>query len=151
MQSVLGWLLVAVLVATVVGFSIGSLNKPQSAQNEPATNVSTSTPALDTSVMAEPQNATGPTESGCPQEGHIKSPSSYDKATITFDNETPADVKIYWIGFDGKRKLYETLKAHTAINQATWIGHVWVVADQTDQCMKLESANAVAQTLVINL
>lgn len=91
-----------------------------------------------------------PTESGCPQEGHIKSPSSYNKASITFDNQTGGDVKVYWLDFTGKRKLYSNLKAHTKYDQATWVGHVWVVADGADICVKLHSANAVQQTLVIN-
>ena len=134
MKSVLGYLLLALVVATVIGFSIHSLDKPQST----------------TSVSTQIQAGSEPLESGCPQEGHIKSPSSFDKATITFDNQTAGDVKIYWIDFDGKRKFYETVKAHTTFNQATWVGHVWVVADQADQCIKLESANAVEQTLVIN-
>lgn len=91
-----------------------------------------------------------PTESGCPQEGHIKSPSSFNKASITFDNQTAGDLKVYWIDFDGKRKFYSNLKAHSKYDQATWIGHVWVVANGTDQCVKLESANAVEQVLEIN-
>ncbi len=91
-----------------------------------------------------------PTESGCPQEGHIKSPSSFDKATVTFDNETAGDLKVYWIDFNGKRKFYSDLKAHSKYDQATWIGHVWVVANGSDQCVKLESANAVEQTLAID-
>jgi hypothetical protein len=151
MKSVLGYLLLAVVVATVIGFSISSLDKPQSTGSGPVVSAASSTgPAADTSVSTQLQVGGEPLESGCPQEGHIKSPSSFDKATITFDNQTAADVKIYWIDFDGKRKFYEMLKAHTAHNQATWVGHVWVVADQADQCIKLDSANAVEQILVIN-
>lgn len=93
---------------------------------------------------------TEPTESGCPQEGHIKSIGSYDGATVTFDNQTAADLKVYWIDFNGKRKFYNDLKAHSKYNQATYVGHVWVVADASGQCLKLESANAVSQDLVIN-
>ena len=150
MKSVLGYLLLALAVATVIGLSIGSFGKPQSTSNGPAASAASSTVPADASVSTQPQAGSEPLESGCPQEGHIKSPSSFDKATITFDNQTAADVKIYWIDFDGKRKFYEILKAHTAFNQATWVGHVWVVADQADQCIKLHSANAVEQTLVIN-
>ena len=106
-------------------------------------------------VSAQPPTATqlpgnGPTESGCPQEGHIKSPSSFDKANITFDNQTPGDLKVYWIDFQGNRKFYSALKAHSKYDQATWVGHVWVVANAADQCIKLHSANAVQQVLVID-
>ena len=150
MKSVIGYLLLALVVATVIGFSISSLDKSQSTGSGPVASAASSTGPADTSVSTQIQAGSEPLESGCPQEGHIKSPSSYDKAAITFDNQTAGDVKIYWIDFDGKRKFYETLKAHTAYNQATWIGHVWVVADQADQCIKLESANAVQQILVIS-
>ena len=101
-------------------------------------------------TTAAVDNSPKPSESGCPQEGHIKSPSSFDSATVTFDNQTTGDYKIYWLDFNGKRKLYTTLKAHTKYDQATWIGHVWVVAALSEKCIKLESANAVKQTLVID-
>lgn len=91
-----------------------------------------------------------PTESGCPQEGHIKSPASTNAASITFDNQTGGNMKVYWIDFEGARKFYRDLNAHTAYTQATWVGHVWVVADSGEKCVKLHSANAVEQTLVID-
>ena len=93
---------------------------------------------------------TEPTESGCPQEGHIKSPSSFDKASVTFDNQTVEDLKVYWIDFQGNRKFYSNLKAHSKYDQATWIGHVWVVVDAGGRCVNLESANAIQQVVVIN-
>jgi hypothetical protein len=115
--------------------------------------VATSAPELVQTTTPSPSEFTmpsnGPTESGCAQEGHIKSPSSFDKATITFDNQTAGDMKVYWIDFQGKRKFYSELKAHSKYDQATWVGHVWVVADASDQCVKLESANAVDQILEI--
>lgn len=149
MKSVLGYLLLALVVATVVGFTISSLDKPPSTGNESLASTTSSTEPAETSTSTQLQTD-NVLESGCAQEGHIQSPSSFNNATITFDNETAQDVNIYWIDFNGKREFYETLQAHTAYNQATWIGHVWVVADQGGQCIKLESANAVEQTLVIN-
>src|SRR5664279_5523579 len=136
MKSVLGYLILALVVATVIGFSIHSLSKPQSTDSAPA--------------ATGPTTGSEPLESGCPQEGHIKSPSSFDKATVTFDNQTAGDLKVYWIDFQGNRKFYSNLKTHSKYDQATWIGHVWVVANAADQCIKLESANAVQQVLVIN-
>jgi hypothetical protein len=149
MKSVIGYLILALVVATVVGLSLNT-TKPQTASKAPSTGVSSGAQAEATVTTEAKLQDNGPLESGCPQEGHIKSPSSFDKATITFDNQTAGDVKIYWIDFNGNRKFYSTLKAHSTLNQATWIGHVWVVADQMEQCLKLHSANAVEQTLVIN-
>jgi len=118
-----------------------------------ATACTKTTPAstTNTSNAANSVNqGIAPTESGCPQEGHIKSPASTNAATITFDNQTGADLKVYWLDFDGARKFYTDLKAQSKIDQATWVGHVWVVADGAGQCVKLHSANAVLQTLVID-
>jgi hypothetical protein len=148
MKSVIGYLLLALVVATVIGFSINVLSKPQNANSNPTQNGSNYTEQLNTPL---PTIAGGePTESGCPQEGHIKSPSSFNKATVTFDNQTAGDLKVYWIDFTGKRKFYSNLKAHSKYDQATWIGHVWVVTNAADRCLKLESANAVSQILEIN-
>jgi hypothetical protein len=95
-------------------------------------------------------SAADPVDSGCTQEGHITSPSSYNKALITFDNQTAQELKVYWIDFQGNRKLYAHVKAHSTYDQATWIGHVWVVTDEADQCIRLQSANSVQQAVVIN-
>lgn len=138
MKSVLGYLLLALIVATVIGLSIRLLSKHGPANVPEQT--STPTPA---------SSGTPPLVSGCPQEGHIKSPSSYDAAKITFDNQTDGNLKIFWIDFNGDRKFYSNLKAHSKYDQDTWIGHVWVVTDSSDQCLKLESANSVNQVLVI--
>ncbi|MFA6042265.1 MAG: hypothetical protein WC786_01095 [Patescibacteria group bacterium] len=117
-----------------------------------ATACTKNTPTTNTPVVVNTivNQGIAPTESGCPQEGHIKSPASTNAATITFDNQTGADLKVYWLDFNGARKFYTDVKAHSKKDQATWVGHVWVVADGAGQCVKLHSANAVAQTLVID-
>jgi len=142
--------LISSLILLVSGH--GTQATPPAATTSPVANVTVAPDQLNMPTYS-PIQITGnePTESGCPQEGHIKSPSSFNKATVTFDNQTAGDLKVYWLDFNGKRKFYSNLKAHTKYDQATWIGHVWVVADPTSgQCLKLESANAVSQELVIN-
>lgn len=149
MKSVLGYLLLAIIVATVIGFSIHISTQPQNNNSTPIPTNTTEQASASTPSQVQPSGSQ-PLESGCPQEGHIKSPSSYDKATITFDNQTAGDLKVYWIDFNGKRKFYNFVKAHSKYDQETWVGHVWVVTDKAEQCLKLHSANAVKQILVIN-
>lgn len=144
MKSVIGYLLLAIVVATVIGLSIVALNKSRSTSSTPVPIATQMNTPLPTATGVEP------TESGCVQEGHIKSPSSFNAATITFDNQTAGNLKVYWLDFNGKRKFYSNLKANSKYDQKTWVGHVWVVADASDQCLKLESANAVSQIVVIN-
>lgn len=148
MKSVLGYLLLALIVATVIGFSAYTLTNSKHTDN-PSLNTTNTTKQTGAPTPTQTQPSNLPAESGCPQEGHIKSPSSFDKATITFDNQTAGDLKVYWIDFNGNRKFYSNLKAHAKYNQATWVGHVWVVANGDNQCIKLESANSVLQTLEI--
>ena len=131
-------------------FLVGAACSKQPATSNTNTQTEAAKLRVDVNSLAIDPSDQLPTVSGCPQEGHIKSPASTDTAKITFDNQTAGDLKVYWIDFNGARKYYRDVKAHTTYTQATWIGHVWVVADSGDQCVKLESANSVEQTLVIN-
>jgi hypothetical protein len=141
--------LISSLILALSGHSAPS--KPLPTNSNPAANITSAPKQLNAPTYSQIQIlGSEPTESGCPQEGHIKSPSSFDKASVTFDNQTAGDLKVYWIDFQGNRKFYSNLKAHSKYDQGTWIGHVWVVADAGDKCVKLESANAVQQVLVIN-
>jgi hypothetical protein len=146
-------LLIALLTSLLISLGVHNVpGLPGTASVSPAPSITSAVVQVSTPTPFQIQPLGGePTESGCPQEGHIKSPSSFNKATITFDNQTAGDLKVYWLDFAGKRKFYSNLKAHSKYDQATWVGHVWVVADPTSgRCLKLESANAVSQQLVIN-
>jgi hypothetical protein len=134
------------LVASVAATSACVATAPAQGTPPPAP---TSLSAATAFATPTPLSAV-PLESGCAQEGSIKSPASLNVATITFDNQSRQDVKVYWLDFSGARVFYRDLKVGARYDQPTWVGHVWVVADTSGKCVRLHSANAVRQDLVIN-
>jgi hypothetical protein len=50
--------------------------------------------------------------------------------TLTMINNTDKDVTAYWVDFDGKATAYALVKPHTSYSQLTYVGHVWMLADQ---------------------
>ncbi len=55
------------------------------------------------------------------------SEKSSESATVLFVNEDSRTLEIYWADFTGKLILYTTLAPQKKVEQATYIGHVWVV------------------------
>jgi len=66
------------------------------------------------------------------EEKGIKSDNSDVEAKIKFANKSGKTVKIYWLDFDGNRKLYQTLKDGESYEQDTFLTHPWVIADDND-------------------
>ena len=52
------------------------------------------------------------------------------ETSITFINKTDGDALCWWIGLDGKRHRYATLKPGERFQQHTFAGHVWVVESE---------------------
>jgi hypothetical protein len=54
-----------------------------------------------------------------------------DRATsIQFVNRSGREVALYWIAPDGTRKPYGDFGAGGRVEQETYAGHVWLVADR---------------------
>jgi hypothetical protein len=52
---------------------------------------------------------------------------------IVFKNESKQRVKVYWIGFDGKLKLYSQLAPGGMHRQGTYAKNAWLITDDTDK------------------
>ena len=50
-------------------------------------------------------------------------------------NRTRGPVSVYWMDFEGHRKLYGTLPPGGELPQSTYAGHVWVVTDGADRLL----------------
>jgi hypothetical protein len=73
---------------------------------------------------------------GCTKLAALRSPaSSSQPATINFLNKTTGTVNIIWIDFGGSRKLYGTLRPDRTASQATYTGHLWLITDQSNNCL----------------
>jgi len=77
-----------------------------------------------------------PSASSCEGEADYASQPSHESTDIAFVNRSDKPVKVYWLNFQGQRVLYNSYLApggrHT---QQTFIGHNWLVATLTEQCL----------------
>jgi hypothetical protein len=66
------------------------------------------------------------------EESDIKSVSSAVETTISFTNKSGKTVKVYWLDYNGHRKLYRTLKDGQSQDQVTYLTHPWLITDEND-------------------
>ena len=66
------------------------------------------------------------------EEKGIKSTNGDVDASIKFVNKSAQTVKIYWLDYDGDRKLYQTLKDGEVYSQGTFLTHPWLITDDND-------------------
>ncbi|MDF1702989.1 MAG: hypothetical protein P1V36_17715 [Planctomycetota bacterium] len=78
-----------------------------------------------------------------------RSPVTRSETRVLFVNESGVDVRIYWLGYDGKRKPYGTLRAGASEERATLAFHVWVVTDDAGRELARFRAGKAAGRAVI--
>lgn len=83
------------------------------------------------------------------EEAGLKSVENELAATIVFTNSSPKTVKVFWLDFDGKRKLYRTLSAGESYEQPTYLMHPWLITDDADNAWWLYFADAQPRTIAI--
>src|SRR5579863_991194 len=71
----------------------------------------------------------------CASEPNYASRPSKEHTGITFVNRSDEPVKIYWLSFQGERKFYQYLPPGGRHTQPTFIGHYWLVASLSEQCI----------------
>ena len=76
-----------------------------------------------------------PSAQSCASEPNFASRPSKEPTGITFVNRSDEPVKIYWLSFQGERKLYQYLPPGGRHTQQTFMGHYWLVASLTEQCI----------------
>ena len=76
----------------------------------------------------------------CDSEPNYASRPSKQPTGITFVNRSDEPVKIYWLSFQGERKLYQYLPPGGRHTQQTFIGHNWLVTTLTEQCIGIFKA-----------
>ena len=54
---------------------------------------------------------------------------------INFENQTTGTVRIFWIDRAGKRQEYASLKPGDHFQQPTYIGHVWLISDESGRTL----------------
>lgn len=79
--------------------------------------------------------------SRCHGEKGLRSLGTNDSLNIRIGNDSSNVVEIYWIDFNGKRKLYDTVSPGDDFNATTYRGHPWVVTDEDGNCLTLITPN----------
>lgn len=69
--------------------------------------------------------------------------------TITFVNRAGEPVKLYWLDYEGKRKLYETIPPGKQTVQPTFVTHPWLVTDAQDRPWGIYLPDAQPRTVEI--
>jgi len=71
----------------------------------------------------------------CDEEKQARSVEGLRSAMISFRNDGPAPVRIYWIDYTGKRKFYAEIATGQRHDQPTYLTHPWVVTDVAGKCI----------------
>jgi hypothetical protein len=70
----------------------------------------------------------------------MQSPASQNAVDIVVTNHRDEAVSLYWINDQGERVHYLDVDAGATKSQPTYEGHIWLVTDQTGNCIGLYKA-----------
>ena len=79
----------------------------------------------------------------------LKSIDSKVETSIKFVNRSGQTIKVYWLDYDGNRKLYKTLLARQLYDQETFLTHPWLITDENDKAWHIYFADAQPRTVEI--
>lgn len=121
---------------------------PTGLQPEPAPRIEAlPEPAPRIEVLPDTGRRTEP--AGCADEANARSLESAQSTHVEFRNPTRSPVRVYWLDFQGKRVLYNTLSAGQSYTQQTYVTHPWVVADMAGRCLGLFMPAAARRTVTV--
>ncbi len=70
--------------------------------------------------------------------------------TLTFVNNTKAEVEIFWLDEQGQRQSYGKIKPGEKHQQHTFSGHVWLVADPQGKTLAVYEAEEEPASVVVD-
>jgi hypothetical protein len=80
----------------------------------------------------------------------LKSPASDTVTRVRFENRSGRTLDLYWLDFEGHRKHYGTIAAGGEIAQPTYVGHVWLLADQNGDAVAIFVADRAPGLAVVS-
>jgi len=83
------------------------------------------------------------------EEKGVKSLNSDLSTSIAFTNKSGKTIKVYWLDFEGNRKLYQTLDDDESCEQQTYVSHPWVITDKNDDAWYVFYPDAQPRTIEI--
>jgi hypothetical protein len=85
-----------------------------------------------------------PSARSCASESNYPSLASKESTGIAPVNRSAEPIKIYWLSFQGKRRLHHFLRPGARRIQQTFIGQNWLVTNWADQCIGVFGAASVS-------
>ena len=85
------------------------------------------------------------------EDAGITSINSDVETKITFINQAPETIRIYWLNFEGERVLYHTLKPGESAEQITFLTHPWLITDENDNAWQLYYPDAQPRKIEIKV
>jgi hypothetical protein len=85
----------------------------------------------------------------CTMERHLRSLQGAVSTEIRFVNRTAHAVLVYWLNYQGKRVLYQTLSPGQSYVQQTYLTHPWVVTTVNGKCRAIYRPTRAAASAVI--
>src|SRR5262245_5409731 len=79
----------------------------------------------------------------------LKSFDSGIETQVTFVNKSGKPVKVYWLDYDGDRKLYKELEDGDEYDQMTYLGHPWLITDAEDNAWDVYMPDSRPRTVKI--
>ena len=71
------------------------------------------------------------------------------ETSVTFVNNTPAEIVVYWLDMDGEKRRYAAIGPGHQHSQHTYAGHVWLVTDPAGATLGVfEAAEEDSQAVV---
>jgi Caspase domain/VHL beta domain len=85
----------------------------------------------------------------CAEERDAKSIEGKQATTMLFQNNRASPVRIYWLDYQGQRKLFADLAPGRQHVQRTYMTHPWIVTDDTERCFALYMPEATQRRVEI--
>ena len=89
-------------------------------------------------------------ELSCAQETSLKSPPGQSRSVIQWTNTTSSIRKLYSIDSTGNRSSMSMLAPGAQVQRDSFIGHIWLVADETEQCVQVFTPRKPGETAIIS-
>jgi len=87
---------------------------------------------------------------GCSGEGALHAIDEKTQTEVTFFNQSPKPIRIYWLDHHGIRKFGSEIRPGDSYVQLTYVTHPWVVTNATRACLAIFQPEAESAIVVVH-
>lgn len=89
-------------------------------------------------------------DQSCESESQRKSLNGDTPTSFNFRNESRGPVQVFWLDYQGLRKLYHTLAPGQSYFQQTYLTHPWVITDTQNNCLMVFQADRLSDEFTLH-